>query len=63
MSIKNDRFFHYPNTTRTISLKVGYPYPLDQSIESYLDGYLIGRNAWARRGFIFFVYDGNTGKI
>jgi hypothetical protein len=34
----------------------------DQLIETYFDGYLIARNAWVRRGFIFFVYDGNTGK-
>ncbi len=62
LSLKNDRMFYYPNTTREIRINVGYPFPLDNNIESFLDGYLIGRNAWARRGFIFFVYDGNTGQ-
>lgn len=62
LSLKNDRIFHYPNTTRSIQIKVGYQPPLDQLIEAYWDGYLIARNAWARKGFIFFVYDGNTGQ-
>lgn len=62
LNLKNDRMFYYPNTTREIRLNVGYPYPYDNSITAYLDGYLIGRNAWARKGFIFFVYDGNTGQ-
>lgn len=61
LSLKNDRMFSYPNTTRSIQIKVGYQPPLDQQIEAYWDGYLIARNAWARKGFIFFVYDGNTG--
>ena len=60
LSLKNDRMFYYPNTTRTIQLKDGM-IP-DQLIEAYWDGYLIARNAWARKGFIFFVYDGNTGQ-
>lgn len=60
MSLKNDRMFYYPNTTRTLQIRNGnIP---DQSIEAYWDGYLIARNAWERRGFIFFVYDGNTGQ-
>lgn len=61
LSLKNDRMFLYPNTTRSIQIKVGYQPPLNQQIEAYWDGYLIARNAWARKGFIFFVYDGNTG--
>lgn len=60
LNLKADRVFHYPNTSRTISIRNGYIF--DQLIEAYWDGYLIARNAWARRGFIFFVYDGNTGK-
>lgn len=59
MSLKNDRMFYYPNTVRSLSIKNGI-IP-DQQIEAYWDGYLIARNAWARRGFIFFVYDANTG--
>jgi hypothetical protein len=31
-------------------------------LKYYWDGYLIARNAWARKGFIFFVYDANTGQ-
>ncbi|HPN20162.1 MAG TPA: hypothetical protein PK546_11480, partial [Chitinophagales bacterium] len=60
LSIKNDRMFYYPNTTRTLQIKNGI-IP-DQQIEAYWDGYLIARNAWARKGFIFFVYDANTGQ-
>lgn len=59
LNLGNDRIFNYPNTVRTLSVTDGMI--SDQLIQSYWDGYLIGRNAWARRGFIFFVYDGNTG--
>ena len=62
LNLKNDRIFRYPNTVRTMQIRVGYQPPLDQLIEAYWDGYLIARNAWARKGFIFFVYDGNTGQ-
>ncbi len=62
LSLKNDRIFYYPNTTRSLQISVGHPPPNDQSIEAFWDGYLIARNAWARKGFIFFVYDGNTGQ-
>lgn len=60
INLKNDRIFYYPNTTRSIQIKNGF-IPT-QEIEAYWDGYLIARNAWARKGFIFFVYDGNTGQ-
>jgi hypothetical protein len=60
LSIKNDRMFYYPNTTRTLQIKNGII--SDQLIEAFWDGYLIARNAWARKGFIFFVYDANTGQ-
>lgn len=60
LNLKNDRFFHYPNTTRTLQIRNGIIY--DQLIEAYWDVYLIARNAWARKGFIFFVYDANTGQ-
>lgn len=60
LSLKDDRFFHYPNTVRTLQIRNGIIY--DQLIEAFWDGYLIARNAWARRGFIFFVYDANTGQ-
>ena len=60
LSIKNDRMFYYPNTTRTLQIKKGII--SDQQIEVFWDGYLIARNAWARKGFIFFVYDANTGQ-
>ena len=62
LSLKDDRIFSYPNTVRTIDISVGHQPPNDQLIEAYWDGYLIARNAWARRGFIFFVYDGNSGQ-
>ena len=58
--LDNDRIFKYPNTTRQISVhNMLYD---DQSVEAYWDGYLIARNAWSRKGFIFFVYDAYTGK-
>jgi hypothetical protein len=59
LNLKNDRIFYYPNTTRTLQIKNGII--SDQQIEAFWDGYLIARNAWARRGFIFFVYDANSG--
>lgn len=33
----------------------------DQEIFSVYNGELLSRNAWAKRGFIFFVYDSNIG--
>ena len=60
LSLKNDRMFYYPNTTRSISLKNGI-IPA-QEIVAYWDGFRIAINAWARKGFVFFVYDGNTGQ-
>lgn len=60
LSLKNDRMFYYPNTARTVQVRNGIIY--DQLIEAYWDGFLIARNAWARKGFIFFVYDANTGQ-
>lgn len=60
LSLKDDRMFYYPNTVRALQLRNGII--SDQLIEAYWDGYLIARNAWRRRGFIFFVYEGNTGK-
>ncbi len=60
LNLKNDRIFRYPNNIRTLYLRNGNI--SDQLIELYWDGYLIQRNAWARKGFIFFVYDGNTGQ-
>ncbi|MDB5227527.1 MAG: hypothetical protein JWN78_1720 [Bacteroidota bacterium] len=59
LSLKNDRMFYYPNTTRSIQVRDGGTF--DDNIYAFWDGYVIGRNAYARRGFIFFVYDGNTG--
>ena len=60
LNLKTDRDFHYPNTVRTLQIRNGIIY--DQLIEAFWDGYLIARNAWARKGFIFFVYDANTGQ-
>lgn len=60
LNLKTDRAFHYPNTVRTLQIRNGIIY--DQLIEAFWDGYLIARNAWARKGFIFFVYDANTGQ-
>ena len=60
LQLKQDRMFYYPSTTRTLQVRNGMI--SDQLIETYFDGYIIARNAWERRGFIFFVYDGNTGK-
>ena len=34
----------------------------DQLIQVLKDSVLIARNAWQRRGFIFYVYDSNTGQ-
>ena len=59
LSLKNDRMFYYPNTTRSIQIRDGGRF--DDDIYAFWDGYVIGRNAWRRSGFIFFVYDGNTG--
>jgi hypothetical protein len=60
LNLKNDRMFYYPNTTRTIRVRNGGYF--DDNIYAFWDGYVIGRNAWARRSYIFFVYDGNTGQ-
>ncbi|MFN8237332.1 MAG: C25 family cysteine peptidase [Chitinophagales bacterium] len=60
LNLKNDRLFHYPNTTRELKIRNMLQY--DQEVVVYWDGYLIARNAWSRRGFIFFVYDANTGQ-
>ena len=60
LNLKNDRMFYYPNTTRSLQVVNGGYY--DDNIVAYWDGYKIARNAWARKGFIFFVYDGNTGQ-
>lgn len=60
LSLKQDRMFYYPSTTRTIQVRNGGFN--DQDIYAYWDGFRIAINAWDRRGFIFFVYDGNTGR-
>lgn len=60
LALPQNRIWKYPNTVRTIQIRNGI-IP-DQQIEAYFDGYLIARNAWARKGFIFFVYDVNTGQ-
>lgn len=60
LNLKEDRQFYYPNTVRSLQIKNGII--SDQLITAYWDGYLIARNAWQRRGFIFFVYDANTGQ-
>lgn len=57
------RIFKYPNTSRNIKIKNGAQgFISDQAIESYFDGFLVGRNSCDRRSMIFFVFDVNTGK-
>ncbi|QQR98708.1 MAG: T9SS type A sorting domain-containing protein [Sphingobacteriales bacterium] len=58
-----NRIFKYPNTLRNIKIKNGASGSIsDQAIESFFDGFLVGRNSCDRRSMIFFVFDVNTGK-
>lgn len=53
---------HYHAYTDTIhDLKVHDGGVFDELIQSHFDGEVISLNAWARRGFLFFVFDSNTG--
>ncbi|MDB5227094.1 MAG: hypothetical protein JWN78_1287, partial [Bacteroidota bacterium] len=53
------RYHAYTDTMHDLKVHDGGAF--DELIESHFDGELISQNAWARSGFIFFVYDSNTG--
>lgn len=54
-----NNYTEYGSTT-SLHLTNGFIY--DQNIQLLEDSVLIARNSWARRGFIFYVYDSNTGQ-
>ncbi|MFN8237387.1 MAG: T9SS type A sorting domain-containing protein [Chitinophagales bacterium] len=53
-------YFFYKDTIHDLRIHNGNI--TDQDIYSFYDGELLSRNAWARRGFILFVYDSNSGE-
>jgi hypothetical protein len=60
MELPVDRQFKFSNDLRSVRLICGNM-PVND-IALYLDNILIARNAFDRAGFLFFVFDINTGK-
>lgn len=53
---------HYTDYDSLTLLHITNAMYSDQMIQVLKDSVLIARNAWARRGFIFYVYDSNSGQ-
>ncbi len=53
---------HYTDYNTNTELHITNGFIYDQQIQLLKDSVIIGRNAWVRRGFIFYVYDANVGQ-
>lgn len=62
MSLPENRVFKFSDNIRTVKVINGTNAVGVNSRVLFLDNTLIARNAFDRKGFLFFVYDINTGK-